>query len=60
MQMGEQVLDALAYSAMRDVQFFRGVREIQVPRGRFEEAKRLERRAEEGYETCGNESCANR
>ena len=39
-----QTLDALADRAMGDVHLLRGLREIQVPRSRFEEAKRLERR----------------
>ena len=39
-----QTLDALAHRAMGDVHLRRSVREIQVPGGRFEEAKRLERR----------------
>jgi hypothetical protein len=38
-----QALDALAHRAMGDVHLLRGMREIQVPRSRFEEAKRLER-----------------
>jgi hypothetical protein len=37
-----QTLDALAHRAMSDVHFICGVREIQVPGSRFEEAKRLE------------------
>ena len=37
-------VDALAYRAMGDLHFLRGVREIQAPGSRFEEAKRLERR----------------
>ena len=42
-QMFLQALDALAHRAMGDVHLLRGMREIQVPRSRFEEAKRLER-----------------
>jgi hypothetical protein len=38
-----QALDALAHRAMGDVHLLRGMREIQVPGSRFEEAKRLER-----------------
>ena len=39
-----QTLDALAHRAMGDVHLLGGAREIQVPGGRFEEAKHLERR----------------
>ena len=39
-----QTLDALAHRAVGDVHLLGGVREIQVPGSRFEEAKRLERR----------------
>jgi hypothetical protein len=39
-----QALDALAHRAMGDVHLLRGMREIQVPGSRFEEAKRLEGR----------------
>jgi len=39
-----QTLDALAHRAMSDVHLLRGLREIQVPCGRFEEAQGLERR----------------
>src|SRR5207248_7022286 len=42
-QMFLQVLDALAHCAMGDMHLLRGMREIQVPGSRFEEAKRLER-----------------
>src|SRR6266852_5136892 len=38
-----QTLDALAHRAVGDVHLLCGVREIQVPGSRFEEAKRLKR-----------------
>src|ERR1700682_4243635 len=38
-----QAFDTLAHRAMGDVHLLRGMREIQVPGSRFEEAKRLER-----------------
>src|SRR5258705_10067946 len=38
-----QALDAVAHRAVSDMHLFTRAREIQVPRGRFEEAKRLER-----------------
>ncbi len=43
-QMFFETFDALAHGAVGDVHLLRGVREIQVPGSRFEEAKRLERR----------------
>jgi hypothetical protein len=43
---------------MGDVHLFCGMREIQVPGSRFEEAKRLE--PGKYARACGNDTCTNR
>jgi hypothetical protein len=44
-----ETLDALTHRTMGDVHLLRGLREIQVPGSRFEEAKHLERRKRAGH-----------
>jgi hypothetical protein len=53
-----QALDALAHRAVGDLHLLRGMREIQVPGSRFEEAKRLE--PGKYARACGNDTCTNR